>query len=249
MQVMERAPAITRRRLVLGAATTLAVPQARAQPAYASAQFHTLDTGAGRRRFRLFAPHQSAGRPLVLAFHGVSDSPANMATYSRLDEAAAEHGWILAYPAAETSRWPYFSARRMAREVDFCGALISHLVTTLDADATRVHLTGMSGGAFFINVVASRLSQQVASIAAHSGGLGILGRDGINAQRKFPVLVIHGQDDQVTPIDSGRAMAAQYQREGHAVEVVEYPNWGHVWAHEHGVNQRIADFFQRTPLT
>ncbi len=245
---MERSPAITRR-LLLGAMATLAVAEASAQPGYAVAEFRTLDVGRDRRRFRLFAPRHSAGRPLVLAFHGVSDSPADMAAYSRLDQAAAEHGWMLAYPEAATSRWPYFSAHRMEREARFCSALISHLTTTLGADRNRVHLTGMSGGAFFINVVASRLSEEVASIAAHSGGLGILGRDGINARRKYPVLVIHGQDDRVTPVENGRAMAAQYQREGHAVEMVEYPDWGHRWAHELGVNQRIADFFQRHPLT
>ncbi|MBL8544128.1 MAG: alpha/beta hydrolase [Hyphomonadaceae bacterium] len=233
------------RRSLLSAAPALALGQAHAQN-YAPARSETVDAGGERRRFRLLAPSTVQAAPIVLAFHGVDGSAESMARASHLDETARSEGWIMAYPEAIGRRWPYFSRSRTEGEVRFCDALISHLVD-LGGDANRVHLTGMSGGGFFCNVVGARLSQRVASVAAHSGGAGFLERDGVNAAHKYPVLVIHGQDDAVVPVASGRALAALYRREGHHVEMLEYPRWGHAWAAPLGVNLRIADFFRRTP--
>lgn len=231
------------RRSLLCAAPALAFGEARAQT---RAHDETLEINGQRRRFRLFAPEHAAAAPIVLAFHGVGGSPASMARESRLDEAAQSEGWIIAYPEAIGSRWPYFSRSRADNDIRFCDALISLLIAR-GGDADRVHLTGMSGGGYFCNVVGARLSERIASVAAHSGGAGVLGRDGIHAVRKYPVMVIHGVDDAIVPIETGRALAALYRSEGHAVEMLEYPHWGHAWAAPLGVNLRIADFFRRTP--
>jgi len=82
---------------------------------------------------------------------------------------------------------------------------------------------------------------------ASPGARYFAGRDGINATHKYPVMVIHGIDDAIVPIESGRNLAALYRHEGHTVEMIEYPRWGHRWAAPLGVNLRIADFFRRTP--
>lgn len=182
----------------------------------------------------------------MLAFHGVGDAPANMARYSRLDEAASRYNWTLAYPEALNGRWPYFSAAQIDDEVRYCEAIVTRLIER-GADANRVHFTGMSAGAFFANVVAARLADRIASVAAHSGGAGILARDGIHAAHKYPVLLIHGVEDRIVPIENARALAALYRSEGHSVELLEYPHWGHRWAASLGVNERIADFFARHP--
>ena len=58
---------------------------------------------------------------------------------------------------------------------------------------------------------------------------------------------VDGIDDAIVPIESGRNLAALYRHEGHTVEMIEYPRWGHAWAAPLGVNLRIADFFRRTP--
>ena len=235
------------RRALFGGLAGFGCPAASAQTESAPAGFQHILVGSRRRRFRIVAPQNSAGRPLVLAFHGLGDSPANMARYSRLDETATRQGWTLAYPEAANGRWPYFSAAQMEEEIRYCDALITHLIEERGADPRRVHLTGMSAGAFFINVVAARLSERIASIAVHSGGAGVLARDGIHAVRKYPALIIHGADDRVVPIENGRALAELYRSEGHAVEFREYPNWPHAWAYSLGVNDTIADFFARHP--
>lgn len=238
---------LTRRSLVC-AFTPLALNEARAQTPRVAVRSETIDVDGTRRRYRLVSPPAPRNAPIVIAFHGVESSPGNMARSSRLDVAAQSEGWILAYPGALGQRWPYFSQERTIGDVRFGDLLISRLIE-LGGDPNRVHLTGMSGGGFFCNVVGSRLSERVASVAAHSGGAGFLARDGVNATHKYPVMVIHGIDDAIVPIESGRNLAALYRQEGHAVEMIEYPRWGHQWAAPLGVNLRIADFFRRTPLS
>lgn len=236
--------ALTRRAL-LCALAPLALGEAHAQTARVAVRSETIDVEGTHRRYRLVSPPAPRNAPIVIAFHGVQSSPANMARSSRLDEVAQTEGWLLAYPGALGQRWPYFSQERTVNDVRFSDLLISRLID-LGGDPNRVHLTGMSGGGFFCNVVGSRLSERIASVAAHSGGAGFLARDGINAAHKYPAMVIHGIDDAIVPIESGRNLAALYRHEGHPVEMIEYLHWGHQWAAPLGVNLRIADFFRRT---
>jgi polyhydroxybutyrate depolymerase len=208
----------------------------------------SLRVNGARRRYRLTAaPDRTRNAPLVLALHGVADNPERMARYSRLDSTARSEGWVLAYPRSLGERWPYFSANAAQREIDFIAALIDELGTRYAIDPDRVHLTGMSGGGYFINVAASRLSERVASIAAHSGGAGGLALHGIHASRKYPVLVIHGDADRAVPIESGRALAALYRSEGHETALWEIAGLGHAWGAAHGVNARLATFFRDHP--
>ncbi|HNT89614.1 MAG TPA: prolyl oligopeptidase family serine peptidase, partial [Candidatus Hydrogenedentes bacterium] len=69
---------------------------------------------------------------------------------------------------------------------------------------------------------------------------------GINAARKYPVLVIHGDADRNVPVENGRLLAQQYEREGHPVEYWEVPALVHDWAP--GANDRIAAFYAAHPL-
>jgi len=203
--------------------------------------------GGARRRHRFVRPaNLSANPPLVIAFHGVGDNPGNMARYSNLDDAARQHGWLLAYPRALGGRWPYRSESATAREIDYIGALIDELIATRGADANRVHIVGFSGGGYFVNMVGARLSERIASVVAHSGGAGGLALTGINAARKYPVLVIHGDADRNVPVENGRLLAQQYEREGHPVEYWEVPALVHDWAP--GANDRIAAFYAAHPL-
>lgn len=240
---------LSRRALIAGAALSLAAPAA--APAAANddvSERETIRVNGTARRYRFVRPQNlPPSPPLVLAFHGVGDNPGNMARYSGLDAAARQYGWLLAYPRANGGRWPYYSASVAAREVDFIAALIGDLIARHGADPNRIHLTGFSGGAYFINVVAARLSERIASICAHSGGAGGLAISGVNAARKYPVLVIHGDADRSVPVEEGRLLAQQYEREGHRVDYWEVPGLIHDWAP--GANERLHAFFAAHPLT
>jgi predicted esterase len=104
----------------------------------------------------------------------------------------------------------------------------------------------MSNGAYFINILASQRSETIAAIALHSGELPLLE---ISAQRKYPVMIIHGTEDKIVKVSEGRKMRDMYRKEGHEVIYVEISDLGHTWAWEkHNINQKIWDFFISHPF-
>jgi polyhydroxybutyrate depolymerase len=200
-----------------------------------------ITVGGRERAYRLLVPDRPAGEPraLVLAFHGFRvDSKDVMPTYSRLDALARAKGFILVYPNALEGRW---RLRRAGNEdLAFFDALLQRLERAYPVDRTRVYATGMSNGAYFVNVLAAERSEVLAAVAPHSGGLGVLAR-GIKARRKYPVMILHGAQDRIVPVAEGRRARDAYRREGHEVRYVEVPGLGHRWA---GRNEDMWAFFQ-----
>lgn len=132
-------------------------------------------------------------------------------------------------------------------DMEFFDALLAHLSGRYRIDSDRVYLTGMSMGAIFANLLASQRSEKIAALASHSGWLGPLAH-GIRAPRKYPVLIIHGDEDRIVPVQLARRMRDTYRSEGHKVEYLKVAGLGHRWSHPADVNTKIWEFFQRHPL-
>jgi predicted esterase len=105
----------------------------------------------------------------------------------------------------------------------------------------------MSNGGYFAHLVGQLRSKTVAAVASHSGLLGVHTLLGINAERKFPVLIVHGNRDRILSVDFARENRDKYRREGHEVKYVEVPGLGHLWAIEQGINDTIWEFFADHP--
>lgn len=201
------------------------------------------------REYRLVVPDSvnlSKPAPLVFAYHGLTDSKDRMPLYTHLDDLAKKEGFILVYPNGINRKWNI--ALRRNEDLDFFDTLYAHLKASHDVDPGRVFATGMSNGAYFVHLLASQRSNVLAAIAAHSGGLGVLAIRGINAKRKYPVLVIHGDADPIVPVEVGRRARDAYKKEDHEVEYVEVHGLGHMWATKANINDRIWQFFKAHPL-
>jgi polyhydroxybutyrate depolymerase len=205
------------------------------------------------RQYRLVVPASvAAGRPvpLVFAFHGIFEGKDFMPLYSHLDGLAGQEGFILVYPEARERFWPLV-LDWSRDDLAFFDALYAHLTSRYNIDLNRVYLAGMSNGAYFAHLVALQRSDRIAAVAAHSGGLSCtwpgLTTGEVTAARKYPVLLIHGDLDPVVYVEESRRARDTYKRWGHEVEYVEIPNHTHLWAHEHGINERIWKFFMDHP--
>src|SRR5262249_39909245 len=106
---------------------------------------------------------------------------------------------------------------------------------------------GMSNGGYFAHLVGKERSGTVAAVASHSGPLGLQALAGVNARRKFPVLIVHGDQDRLLPVDWARENRDKYRKEGHGVTYVELPGPGRAWATQAGVNEPIWEFFAGPP--
>jgi polyhydroxybutyrate depolymerase len=211
----------------------------------------SLRVGADQRHYRLVVPKTvdfKKPAPLVFAFHGfLVDSKDAMPVYSRLNETAEKHRFILVYPNALDRSWA-LSPDKMARDLAFFDALLKKLSTDYQIDPDRIYAAGMSNGGYFAHFVGKERSKVVAAVACHSGMLGLQAALGIRAERKFPVLIVHGDKDKIIRVGAARQNRDQYLKEGHEVKYVEVPGLPHWWANSADINETIWNFFVVHPL-
>ena len=217
----------------------------------------TILVGTEVREYRLVVPDKldlSKPAPIVFAFHGMGeDNKDHFATVSTLPALAAEHQFILVFPAATTQSiqgqtvkaWA-MTPERALTDLQFFDTLLAKLQAQYRIDPAAIYLTGMSNGAYFAHLVARERANVIAAVAAHSGELGQFDLIFIKSARKFPVMLIHGDADPVFNVSLARNARLIYEETGHPVTYLEIPGWGHQW--DKRVEEKIWDFFSKSRL-
>ena len=210
----------------------------------------TVKVGTANREYRLVVPPTvdlTQPAPLLIAFHGMLiDSKDLMPRYTKLNETAEKHRFILAYPNAVGRSWGLVP-EKIKSDLEFFDALLGKLTADFKIDADRVYVVGMSNGGYFAHLVGKERSQTIAAVASHSGPLGLQTLRGVNAERKFPVLIIHGDQDRLLPVEWARENRDKYTNEGHEVKYVEIAGLGHMWGTKSDINETIWKFFVEHP--
>lgn len=223
------------------------LPVAPKQGEFAS---ETVRVGLATREYRLVVPRSvdlTRPAPLVIAFHGMLiDSKDLMPKYTLLNSTAERHKFILVYPEAVGKSWA-LALDKTINDIRFFDALLAKLSKEYAIDADRVYVLGMSNGGYFAHLLAKERSKVIAAMASHSGPLGLQTLGGIQAERKFPVMIVHGDKDNIFPVSFARENRDKYQREGHNVKYVEIAGLGHAWATKSNVNESIWEFFAAHP--
>lgn len=219
---------------------------AAAEPKHGNFASETLQSGNATREYRLVVPRTvdlSKPVPLVVAFHGMLiDSKDLMPLYTKLNETAEKHKFIIVYPEAVGKSWG-IAPDKVKNDLAFFDALLAKLSADYKIDADRVYVVGMSNGGYFAHLVGKERSTTVAAVASHSGPLGLQTLLGVKAERKFPVLIIHGDQDKLFPASWARENRDKYKKEGHDVQYVEVAGLGHMWASKADINETIWKFF------
>jgi len=228
----------------------LASTAARAEPKHGEFAAESVKVGSDTREYRLVVPKSvdlAKPAPLVIAFHGMLiDSKDLMPKYTKLNDTAEKHKFIIAYGEAIKKSWG-LAPDKIKKDLAYFDALLAKLTTEYKIDPDRIYVLGMSNGGYFAHLVGKERSKTVAAVASHSGPLGAQTLLGINADRKFPVLIIHGDKDNLMPVEWARDNRDRYKKEGHEVQYVELAGLGHVWATKHDINETIWKFFAEHP--
>lgn len=221
-----------------------------AEPRHGVFASESIKVGDEKREYRLVAPRSvdlAKPAPLVFAFHGfLIDSKDVMPVYTKLNEAAEKHRFLLVYPNALDRSWG-LTPEKVVKDLAFFDVLLKRLSADYRVDADRVYVTGMSNGGYFAHLVGKERSKTVAAVACHSGALGLQTLAGIGAERKFPVMIVHGEQDRIIAVTVARENRDKYRKEGHEVNYVEAPGLGHAWATDIGINDSIWKFFADHP--
>ncbi len=180
-----------------------------------------------KRTYRLIVPksiNRNQPAPLMVAFHGMLiDNKDVMPIYTKLPQLAAKEKFLLAFPQALKGSWG-IDPKKVSADLAFFDALIAEIAKTYRVDQNRIYVLGMSNGGYFAHLVGKERSETVAAVCSHSGPLGLQTLLGIGAKRKFPVMIIHGEKDNLFPVAFAQENQAKYKRERHPVTYVEVPN-------------------------
>src|SRR5262245_39910015 len=238
----------------------------------------SIVVGGTRRDYILDVPdsvHPRTAAPLLLDFHGFGHSGAGVWNVSEFRDLATQAGFITVYPEGlsvrlpingreqEGSGWQMF-ALDGNRDIAFVTALLDDLERRYCIDRARIFATGFSNGAYFSALLGCALSDRIAAVAPVSGGSL---RVACAPSRGVPILIQHGRQDPLIPIDRAHAARDEWLKvnqcgaaqnaDGPSCErwttcrsgaVVEYceDDFAHAWPPQ--ATERVWEFLQAHPL-
>lgn len=146
------------------------------------------------------ARYDAKPTPLVLDLHGYLSGAEGQIGMSNLAVTADAAGFILATPQGNGDL-PYWNAvphPDLPDDVQFIADVIDDIGDALCIDTTRIYVDGFSNGAFLASLIACRLADRVAAVAAVAG---LLHPADCEPARPIPILAIHGTADEFVTFD------------------------------------------------
>lgn len=195
---------------------------------------------AGQRDYKLYVPSTpaSAPRPLIVMLHGCTQDPDDFAAGTAMNVLAEEHGCLVLYPeqarsANATLCWNWFEAKHQKRdggEPSLIASMTREVIERWQGDPERVYVAGLSAGGAMAAVMGATYPDLYAAVGVHSGlpfgkardlitGLAAMkkapggrGRVAGRLRQRVPVIVFHGDQDNIVHSDNGEAVLEQFLR-------------------------------------
>jgi poly(hydroxyalkanoate) depolymerase family esterase len=196
---------------------------------------HTFASQAGSRPYKTFVPPTlQPGAPLLVMLHGCTQSADDFAAGTRMNELAAEEGFVVLYPEQPSSAnaqrcWNWFNPHERQRDHGEAGIIADmtrHVTAELGINPKRVFAAGLSAGGAQAAVLGSIYPDLFAAIGVHSGLACGAANDMMSAfsamqqgrpgqgDLTVPAILFHGDRDTTVNPRNADAVAAQLEQGG-----------------------------------
>ncbi|GGG03399.1 extracellular catalytic domain type 1 short-chain-length polyhydroxyalkanoate depolymerase [Pontibacter amylolyticus] len=190
-----------------------------------SAQLKPFEFEGTKRKYLLYLPASYAANPaqafpVVFHFHGGGMTVAEQMLYTRMNDAADKHNFIVVYPSGIKQDWNVgfdMSHQHGTNDVGFVKALLDSLKQSYRIDDKAIFATGLSRGGFFCHRLAAEMPNDFAAIASIGGPLPDSVKFYHRTDKRISVLQVHGTADEVVKYD-GKA-------NGYASAPATYTYW------------------------
>ena len=164
----------------------------------------SIEVNGVEREFRLSAPSSEPGTrlPLVIAFHGGTDSQEDFAQQEQFDQLGEQEKFVMAYAIAEQDRtaaegeWFLNTAATSEEDNNFAEAIVDELSESYCVDQDRLYAIGYSLGAMFTYEIACQLNHRFAATASFAGTMPV-NPESCDIARGIGILHIHGKLDYI----------------------------------------------------
>jgi len=191
---------------------------------------------AGSRRYKVYIPTGYDGQPvpLVVMLHGCTQDPDDFARGTQMNALAEEHGFLVVYPAQESSAnsskcWNWFKAMDQQRgqgEPSLIAGITNEVIDQYGLDRKQVFVAGLSAGGAMAIIMGSTYPDLYQAVGVHSGlpyasasdltsALSAMRgaapsssrRGGASAKlQAIPVIVFHGDRDTTVSPSNGTGL-------------------------------------------
>ncbi|SFH14373.1 extracellular catalytic domain type 1 short-chain-length polyhydroxyalkanoate depolymerase [Pontibacter chinhatensis] len=174
-----------------------------------SAQVKSFQFEGVKRKYLVYLPasYQSdttQSFPLVFNFHGGGMTVAEQMLYTRMNEAADKHHFIVVYPSGIKQDWNVgfeMSYQNGTNDIGYVKAILDSLKQAYRIDNKAVFATGLSRGGFFCHRLAAEMPDDFAAIASIGGPLPDSVKHFHQSNKKVSVMQVHGTADKVVKYD------------------------------------------------
>lgn len=167
--------------------------------------------------------------PVMIFFHGGSDSPMEAAEMSKFHELGEKEGFITVYPwGSDRASWNCNYTENGFDDVAYVKALIAWLKENYPVDEGRVYVSGFSNGAAMAQIYAMEYPEEIAAVChidsnwpGHRLGLAKIEMTDVEAFRRgllkketydyrMPVWYTYGTREPSFPVYKGCSQQLQY---------------------------------------
>ena len=174
-----------------------------------SAQIKSFQFEGVKRKYLVYLPvsyqaNPDQSFPLVFNFHGGGMTVAEQMLYTRMNEVADKHNFIVVYPSGIKQDWNVgfeMSYQNGSNDIGFVKAILDSLKQEYRIDEKAVFATGLSRGGFFCHRLAAEMPDDFAAIASIGGPLPDSVKYYHRSDKRVSVMQVHGTADEVVKYD------------------------------------------------
>jgi len=156
-----------------------------------------------KRSFVTYVPttNKLEKMPVIISLHGGFASPKGQFHLADFRPIADKDKFIVVCPASKHI-WHDGANNHGIDDVKFMDKLITYIIDTYHADASRIYVTGISNGGFMTSRLACQLHNRIAAIAVVAASLDM--NEGYDLVAPMPVIYMHGTKDGIVPYKGGK---------------------------------------------